>query len=96
VGTGFSKENANAEKAMPLHIRDRRALELARKLAARRGQTMTQAVIGALQNELRRDSERRPLAERLEAIAAELVARGDPAAARSPAKAEIDALWGNG
>ena len=52
---------------MALHIRDERAGKLAKKLAARRGTTMTQAVVEALQGALAR--EERPLAERLAEIA---------------------------
>ena len=43
---------------MALHIRDERALKLAKKLAARRGTTMTQAVVEALQGALRARSGR--------------------------------------
>ena len=80
---------------MPLHIRDPRALALARQLGEARGQTMTQAVIGALEEELRRERLRRPLSERLDAIALGLSRAGDPRRARPVTKAEIDALWGN-
>ncbi len=78
---------------MALHIRDERALKLAKKLAARRGTTMTQAVIEALQGALAR--ERRPLAERLDEIAREAERLGDRARGRTPTKQEIDELWGN-
>ena len=81
---------------MALHIRDHRAAELARKLAAKRGQTMTQAVITALESELRRDAGRRPLSQRLDEIARELAAKGNPGMARRLAEDEIDALWGSG
>ena len=80
---------------MALHIRDQRAAALARKLAAMRRQTMTDAVIGALTNELRREIERRPLAQRLDAIALALAGKGDASKGRRPTKDEIDALWGN-
>ena len=81
---------------MALHIRDNRAAELARRLAAKRGQTMTQAVIAALESELHRNAERRPLGKRLDEIARELAAKGNPAKARRVTKDEIDALWDNG
>ncbi len=80
---------------MALHIRDHRAAELARKLAAKRGQTMTQAVITALESELRRDAERRPLGQRLDEIARALAAKGNPYMARRVAEDEIDLLWNN-
>ena len=61
---------------MALHIRDERAGKLAKKLAARRGTTMTQAVVEALQGALAR--EERPLAERLAEIADDIKRKGDP------------------
>ncbi len=80
---------------MALHIRDPQAAALARKLAARRRQTMTEAVIGALKNELKREAERLPLARRLDTIALALAAKGDATKGRRPTKREIDALWCN-
>src|SRR5579875_2628632 len=56
--------------SMPLHIRDDRAATLARRLAKRKGVTMTDAVIGALEDALAR--EQRPLAERIAEIADDL------------------------
>ncbi len=41
--------------SMPLNIRDPRAAELAKELAARRKITMTAAIIEALQNEIKRE-----------------------------------------
>jgi antitoxin VapB len=81
---------------MALHIRDPRAAELARKLAAKRGQTMTEAVIAALESELRRHGKRRSLGQRLDEIAEELADKGNPAIARLVSEEEIDVLWGNG
>jgi hypothetical protein len=78
---------------MALHIRDERALKLAKKLAARRGTTMTQAVVDALQGALAR--EERPLRERIAEIADELDRLGDRARGHTPTKQEIDELWGN-
>jgi hypothetical protein len=79
---------------MALHIRDERALKLAKKLAARRGTTMTQAVVEALQGALAR--EERPLAEVFAEIAADIKRMGDPKRGRPVTKQEIDELWGNG
>jgi len=59
---------------MTLQIRDDRARTLARQLAERRNVTMTEAVIQALEAELRREAERVPLAARVARIAAELQA----------------------
>ncbi|WP_292642396.1 type II toxin-antitoxin system VapB family antitoxin [Mesorhizobium sp.] len=55
-----------------LRIRNPRARELARQLAAKRKISMTRAVIEALECELKRENDRVPLAERLAAIAANL------------------------
>ncbi len=81
---------------MPLHIRDPRAAELARKLAAKRGQTMTEAVIAALESELRRHGKHRSLGQRLDEIAEELADKGNPTIARPVTEDEVEALWDNG
>lgn len=78
---------------MALHIRDDRAATLARRLAKRRGTTMTKAVVEALEGALKR--EERPLAERLDEIAEELDRIGNRARGHTPTKQEIDELWGN-
>ncbi len=78
---------------MALHIRDDRALKLAKQLAARRGTTMTQAVVEALQGALAR--EERPLVERIADIARDAARMGDRAHGRVMTKAEIDELWGH-
>jgi len=77
---------------MTLQIRDARARELAQKLAAKRKITMTEAVVQALDNELRREAEKEPLAVRLKRIAAELAAHGRPGGRAMP-KGEIDEMW---
>lgn len=63
---------------MTLQIRDARAHELARKLAALRHQTMTEAVIQALDEALRREADKEPLVERIGRIAADLMALAGP------------------
>jgi len=78
---------------MALHIRDDRAARLARELADRRGVTMTQAVVDALEGALARDA--RPLSERLKDIAREAARLGDPSQRRKIKKQDIDELWGN-
>jgi len=78
---------------MALHIRDNRAAKLAKKLAARRGTTMTQAVVEALEGALAR--QQRPLAERLDEIAREAERLGSRDRGHTPTKQEIDELWGN-
>ncbi len=77
---------------MPLSIRDPRAAELARDLAKRRGTTMTQAIISALEAEIARDEDAMPLSEKLLAIGAELRAKAGPNGRRMT-RDEIDALW---
>lgn len=78
---------------MPLNIRDPRAARLARDLARRRSTTMTQAIISALEAEIEREREARPLAERLLAIADDLQAKARPGGRRM-SRDEIDDLWG--
>jgi antitoxin VapB len=78
---------------MALYIRDERAEKLARRLAKRKGTTMTSAVIGALEGALARDE--RPLRERLAEIADEARRLGNPKRRRRLTKQEIDELWGN-
>jgi antitoxin VapB len=78
---------------MALHIRDDRAARLARQLAARKGVTMTQAVVDALESALLRET--RPLPARLAEIAREAQQLADSARRRALDKQEIDDLWGN-
>jgi len=77
-----------------LQIRDARARALARQLAEKRKTSMTEAVIMALEAELRRETERKPLAERARTYAAELRAQSQ-GAGRDMTKDEIDAMWGH-
>ena len=66
---------------------------MARELARLRKTNMTEAIAYALRNELRRERDKRPLAERLEELAPELKAEAGPNP-REVTKEEIDALWG--
>lgn len=77
-----------------LQIRDIRARELAQRLAAQRGVTMTEAVIQALQEELRRARAVEPLAARIGRMAADLAQHAGPNR-RPMTKDEIDAMWGH-
>lgn len=79
---------------MPLMIRNPLAAELARKLADRRGTTMSDAVVDALRNELKRDDEKRPLRERILKIAEDLQ-RESGGKGRKVTKEEIDSWWGH-
>jgi antitoxin VapB len=76
-----------------LHIRDNRAASLARQLAARKGITMTQAVVTALEGALARET--RSLADRIADIAQDASRLGSGKRGRTVKKREIDELWGN-
>ncbi len=79
---------------MNLQIRHPRAHELARELAKKRGTSITDAVIGALEAQLQREREAIPLADRLASIIAELHAKSG-GKGRELTKDEIDEMWGN-
>lgn len=79
---------------MNLQIRDPRAHELAQKLAEKRGVSMTEAVIDALEAQLERGADEKPLAERLAEIADRLKAQS-PGGGRDMTKDEIDEMWGH-
>lgn len=79
---------------MNLQIRDPRARELAEQLAAKRNISMTEAVIEALQGELKRDSMGIPLAKRLAVIADDLQSKAGQGG-RKMSKDEIDGMWGH-
>lgn len=55
---------------------------------------MTEAVIGALQAELKREDAGTPLAERLAALADRLKAKLDKGSGRDMSNDEIGAMWG--
>jgi len=76
-----------------LTIRNPRAAVLAKRLAEARKTTMTQAVLTALEHELRRDRGLTPLATRIEAITRRAKAIAGPHG-RAMTKDEIDALSG--
>lgn len=75
-------------------VRDPRAAQLARKLAKLRGSTMTEAVITALENEVKRERGTAPLADRYAAIAGDLVDKAGPSP-REMSKDDIDEMWGH-
>jgi antitoxin VapB len=78
---------------MGISIRDREVGELARELAKLRKTNMTEAIAHALRAELKRERDKRPLAERLAGLAAELKAEAGPNP-REVTKDDIDAMWG--
>ena len=77
---------------MNLQIRDPRSHQLARRLAEMRRISMTEAVIAALEAQLKQV--RWPLAERLSAISSDLRAKSGKGG-REMSKEEIDAMWGH-
>jgi antitoxin VapB len=79
---------------MSLNIRDPRAHALAKRLAAKRHSTMTEAIVIALENELRRERQERPLRDRMAGLARGLKAEAGPNG-RDLTKDEIDDMWGN-
>ena len=78
---------------MGISIRDREVGELARELARLRKTNMTEAIAHALRTELGRERDKRPLADRLAELAAELKAEAGPNP-REVTKDDIDAMWG--
>ncbi len=78
---------------MTMSIRDPQAAELARLLATKRKTTMTQAIIVALQNELRRETEKDSLETRLDRMLDKHF--GGRILGRDMTKDEIDAMWGH-
>jgi antitoxin VapB len=78
---------------MGISIRDREVGELARELARLRKTNMTEAIAHALRSELKRERDKRPLADRLAELAAELKAEAGPNP-REVTKEDIDAMWG--
>lgn len=78
---------------MPLNIRDPRAGALARTLANKRGTTMTEAIIAALQAEIARDDAKPPLADAVKAISNDLLKQSQ-SPRNKMSKADIDFMWG--
>lgn len=78
---------------MTMSIRDPQAAELARLLASKRKTTMTQAIIVALQNELRREAEKDSLETRIDRMLDKHL--GGRMLGRDMTKDEIDAMWGH-
>ncbi|WP_055049805.1 type II toxin-antitoxin system VapB family antitoxin [Devosia sp. A16] len=79
---------------MNLQIRDPRAHRLARQLADRRRVSLTEAVIDALEAQLKVEQSRIPLEERVKDIAGRLRAKGK-FSGRDMSKDEIDEMWGH-
>ncbi len=78
---------------MPLNIRNETVNKLAKRLAARKHLTKTDAVRMALENELRRLDEAQPLRERLRPLQKRVLAR--PATGLEADKAFFDELSGD-
>ncbi|KRE22014.1 transcriptional regulator [Bosea sp. Root483D1] len=75
----------------PLNIRNPKAHALASKLADLRRVSITEAVVGALEAELRREQGRIPLSDRLEALADRALTKAG--SGRAVDEDERDALW---
>jgi antitoxin VapB len=78
---------------MGISIRDPEVGELARELADLRKTNMTEAIAHALRSELKRERDKRPLADRLADLAEALRAEAGPNP-REVTKEDIDAMWG--
>jgi hypothetical protein len=79
---------------MGISIRDPKVGELARELARLRGTNMTEAIAHAVRSEIERERMKKPLVERLGALADETIAMGRPGRGHAMTKDEIDDLWG--
>jgi antitoxin VapB len=75
----------------PLNIRNPKAHALASRLASLRKVSITEAVVGALEAELKREQMQTPLAVRLEALADRALAKAGRG--REVGEDERDALW---
>jgi antitoxin VapB len=78
---------------MGISIRDPEVGKLARELARLRKTNMTEAIAYALRSEVERERKKKPLVERLGALADETIAMGRPGG-HAMTKDEIDDLWG--
>jgi len=78
---------------MGISIRDPKASELARELADLRKTNMTEAIVHALSEQLKRERGRPSLGDRIRQIALETAAIAGPNP-REVTKDEIDDLWG--
>jgi hypothetical protein len=78
---------------MGISIRDPEVGKLARELARLRKTNMTEAIAYALRSEVERERKKKPLVERLAALADETIAMGRPGG-HVMTKDEIDDLWG--
>lgn len=79
---------------MPPLLSDPRIAALASDLARRRGSSMTEAIIAALEAEIARHQQTEPLPHRLRSIADELARKSRPGGRRLE-RDEIDELWGS-
>jgi antitoxin VapB len=79
---------------MAFHIRDPKTDELARELAALRGEGITEAVRNALEAKLADERKKIPLLERIKDITDEIAAA--PRTGKKADKAWFDDMWGQG
>jgi antitoxin VapB len=76
----------------PLNIRNPKAHALASRLASLRKLSITDAVVGALEAELKREQAQIPLTDRLAALADQALAKAGEGG-RAVSEDERDALW---
>ena len=77
---------------MTMSIRNPRVAIMAKQLATLRGVNMTEAIAQALEAELKREREARPLAERLLEFGDLVAAKAGPLG-RPMSQGEIDEMW---
>lgn len=76
----------------PLNIRNPQARELARRLASLRHVSLTEAVVGALEAEIRREEAKTSVAERLQALADRALGKAGQGG-RAVSEDERDTMW---
>lgn len=78
---------------MPMSIRSPRVEQLTRSLAKKRKTTMTNVLLQALENETRRDENKRELPKHIQEIVDDLRRISKPGG-HMMTKEEIDEMWG--
>lgn len=78
---------------MAFYIRDERTDEVVRRLARKKGKTITEVVRDAVEAELEKDAAKVPVSERIDALTREFVAKHPPTGLKAD-KAFYDWLSG--
>lgn len=79
---------------MNLQVRHPKARELALRIAMRDGVSMTEAVVRALESELKRDERKETLLETVQRVQRELRVLSTPGGS-AMTKEDIDDMWGH-